>query len=105
MDNVKNYIVTNGVSLESVGVNNYALSKTSALHLLDILAEQKVAVLGGDVYISKNNQLSLTYDNWYSDKDSSESDESFCIRSIAETEKYIKNYSNTDAFFAFTLDQ
>jgi len=104
MDNVQNYIATNGVSLESLGVNNYALNKTNALRLLDLLAEQKVAVLGGDVYVSKNNQLSLTYDNWYSDKDSSESDEAFCSRSILESEKYIKNYANADAFFAFTLD-
>ena len=104
MDNVQNFIATNGVSLESVGVNNYALNKTNALRLLDLLAEQKVAVLGGDVYVLKNNQLSLTYDNWYSDKGSSESDDAFCSRSISETEKYIKSYTNADAFFAFTLD-
>ena len=105
MDKVQDFIVANGTSLESAGVNNYALSKAKALDLLNLLAEQKVVVLGGDVYISQDNQLLLTYDNWYSDKETSESEESFRRRSISESQRFISSYVNPGAYFAFTLDR
>ena len=105
MDNIQNYIATNGNALESVGVNSYALNKADALNLLNLLDKQRVSVLGGDVYVSDNSQLSLTYDNWHSDKEASESEESFCSRSIVESEKYINNYLNTNAYFALVLDR
>ncbi len=103
MDDLRNYIVDNGVSLESIGVDNYALSRADSLRLLNLLKEQQVSILGGDVYASKCGQLLLTYDNWYSDKDAFETEESFCARSISEAEKYISGCLNADVYFAFVL--
>jgi len=101
---IDDFIIRNGISLLSVGVKNFALNRTDVLKLLRILEEQKVGVFGGGVYASENGKLSLTYDNWYTNRDASESDNSFSSRSISRASDHITSYAKTDAFFALTLD-
>jgi len=103
MNNIQKYLIENGVRLETIGVKNYALNKMRALEFLDILFEQSASVLGGDVYCMENGKLSLTFDNWYTEKNVNESEKLFYRRSISQANKYIQNYLNNDTYFAFTF--
>jgi hypothetical protein len=100
----KKFIADNGVFLVAAGVNNYALSKSQSQKLLQFLTDSGVGVFGGDVYLLKNDNPSLTYDNWYSTQAPGETDEQFNIRSIVEAKNYIDNYNQPEAYFAFTLN-
>ena len=92
-----------GLSLESVGVNNYAFSKQHALDLLDLLSANGAGVFGGDVYLVENGKPELTYDNWCTDPEPEEDDKFFCSRSILESKEYVKKYPNPDAYFTITI--
>ena len=101
-DEVKE-ILSVGVPLTEIGVENWALMKVQALQALDKLEEIKVAILGGDVLSVKNNRIQYNYDNWYCNIEEHESDEDFIIRSLDVARKYICNYQcqGEEIVFAF----
>lgn len=55
-------------NLNGLGINDVAYSKCEALRMISCLEEQGIPVLGGDVFLLKDNIPSLTFDNWYCDK-------------------------------------
>ena len=100
----KKLFESRGISLQDIGVNNFALDKTSTLEYFQKLFKEHVAILGGDVYLLKDGKLKLTYDNWYCNRGESESMESYVARSIDEAKTYIENYSDDTALFCLVLN-
>lgn len=106
--NIINEILKVGVSLESIGVKNWALSKEDAVKALDRFYELQIPILGGDVCENINGVIHYNYDSWYYDKQPNESQLDFVSRSIAKARDYINNYYSDNIekiFFAFVLDE
>ncbi|MGI9279050.1 MAG: Imm40 family immunity protein [Endozoicomonas sp.] len=82
-----------GVSLESLGINNWALTKQQALSALEYFKIKKAIVLGGDVCSIKGQNPELNYDSWHCDRNSNETLDDFSKRSILVATDYIKNYT------------
>ena len=85
-------ILSKGVSLSKLGVNNWALGRTEAIEAIDRLAGIGVGVLGGDVYRWEGNTPVPTYDNWYCEPASHEARNAFVERSAHMARQYIGSY-------------
>lgn len=97
-------IFAEGYSLTSMGVNNWALSKESALKVLNKLEQLQVAVLGGDVCELIGDIIQYNYDSWHCDQGQGELNNEFVLRSIATAKQYIKDYkveNSKRVLFAF----
>lgn len=81
-----------GRFLEKWGVRNWALTREQALTAIDQLAEARIGVLGGDVWIARSSDLFATGDNWFSERRGDESEADFVERSLAHARAYIMNY-------------
>lgn len=77
--------------------NNVAYSKCEALRMISCFEEQGIPVLGGDVFLLKDNIPSLTYDNWYCDKNPQESNQEYVIRSCKKAYEYVSTYNSADS--------
>jgi len=92
--------------LEQCGVNNVAWSRADTLAVLESIGAMKVAVLGGDVYQFSNGRLSLTFDNWYCERQQGESPEEFASRSLSFGRDYVARYAvpeNPSPWFALVF--
>lgn len=58
-------LLQNGLSLEKIGVRNWALQKNEALLVLQKFEEMRVAILGGDVCELKEGIVQYNYDSWH----------------------------------------
>lgn len=83
-------------NLNVLGINNVAYSKCEALRMISRFEEQGIPVLGGDVFLLKDNAPILTFDNWYCDKNPQESDQEYIIRSCKKAYEYVSNYDSND---------
>ncbi len=90
-------ILSRGVSLESIRVNNWALTRQQALDVLDKFTALGIAVLGGDVYNIKDEVIKASYDNWYCNPLVNESKDVFIQRSLVYARNYICGYSDSEA--------
>lgn len=81
-----------GVRLDHFGLNDVALRRDDAIAAVDIIGNEFIPILGGDVYFINGGRIELAYANWYTNKNPGESIYDFCVRSIRETEVYIKNF-------------
>jgi hypothetical protein len=102
-----NKLLKRGLSLDGIGVNNWAFSKESALNILDRFEELQVTILGGDVLELINGNIQHNYDNWYCNKLPDETDIEFARRSIIVAREYIKKYYTNDVskiLFCFVLE-
>lgn len=97
-------VLSKGISLSPIGVNNFAFSKELALDVLEELRSLGVAILGGDVYVESGGMFESNYDNWYCKKLDDESVQDFVARSGRDAEKYIQGYGAKGAFFVFVPD-
>lgn len=98
-----NEILSNGTSLSSIGVQNWALTKAASLSALRVFLELEVSVLGGDVCEIKDGLISYNYDNWYCEKEMGESDIDFVLRSNDKAREYIDAYNIKDDSVMFTF--
>lgn len=96
-------ILAKGIWLGNIGVNNWALSRESALTVLGELHEMGVTVLGGDVYASTGKVLGPTRDNWYFEPSSMSCEETTLEASIAKSKNYINNYHSDTKEVYFAL--
>ncbi len=94
-----------GLSLESIGINNYALTREQALNFISDFKIKQIAVLGGDVVEIENGKPKLTRENWYCDKNDSEDDQKFAMRSAEYAKDWISKYSSNGAMFALTVKE
>ncbi|EDH9717851.1 hypothetical protein MYA82_004452 [Salmonella enterica subsp. enterica serovar Agona] len=89
-----------GISLESLGVKNWALNRKNALDVLHHFESLNICVLGGDVYILTDKGMEQNYDSWYFDIDKDiPKHENICF-SIKKAIDYIEAYPIKDAFFS-----
>ncbi|MBC8144501.1 MAG: hypothetical protein H7X80_02880 [bacterium] len=63
---------------------------TDAILILDKLSQQKLYVLGGDVYRILGDRIRSTYDNWCCEYFGDEPLEDYRLRSIAKALEYIR---------------
>ena len=71
------------------GVNSRAFNREEIQDILEILREEGIAVKGGDVWKKNDNNIILTYDNWYCERNQNETYSDFVNRSIEYTNIYI----------------
>jgi Immunity protein 40 len=83
-----------GKSLGEVGVNAYAFAKPDALELITLVESSHVPILGGDVYEIVDGRFSLTYDNWYCQKEDFPSEEEYVKSSAAKARDYVTDYAD-----------
>ena len=93
-------ILSVGVSLKNLGINNWALSRNDALEALSKLKSSGIAVLGGDVFVFSNGIIDQNYDNWYCERNPMESNTDFIASSIEKTRHYIEKYLDQNALFS-----
>lgn len=86
-----------GKSLNGIGVNNWALTKSQAMEVLEKFSKLKVPVAGGDVYENSDGVFQSNYDNWYCD--SEKNDKDYVIQSIKKSKEYIKSYNLNSKYF------
>ena len=57
------------VSMESLGVMEAAWHYEDAMEAIDIIAQEDIVILGGDVLVANSDLLQYTYDSWYMSDD------------------------------------
>lgn len=92
-DNIKQYngdLITcylkwtdmeNYYSLRHLGINAYAFPKKQALNIISKFLKNNVPILGGDVYCLNKGIITNSYDNWYCNLETGESQKYFTGRS------------------------
>ncbi len=103
-----NELLKKGHSLDYLGINNWALSKESALEILNRFEESQICILGGDVFELADTIVRPNYDNWYCNRLPDETDIAYLKKSIEKAKDYIMNYNvsnNSQIFFAFVFDK
>ncbi|MDO5615801.1 MAG: Imm40 family immunity protein [Cruoricaptor ignavus] len=85
-------LLSKGISLESMGIKNWALSQQEALQVLNRFVDLQIPILGGDVCEFIDGVIQYNYDSWYCDRLPSESHVEFVSRSIRKTKEYIEHY-------------
>ena len=89
------------ISLKSIGVDGIAYTKSEALRIADEYYDSNIPILGGDVYIFNNGDIKPTYDNWYSNRNNSETLYEYVVRSYQVACDYIKKYpDNANIIFS-----
>ena len=96
---------TKGICLLEFGVNSRAFNREEIQDILEILREEGIAVKGGDVWKKNDNNIILTYDNWYCERNQNETYSDFVNRSIEYTNIYINNYNieKGDLYFELVI--
>lgn len=82
-------------SLTSIGVRGKAYLRNDAILIVSLARHNIVPVLGGDVYCKSefDNNIHITYDNWYCNREESESLKDYVERSCDIAEQFIINYT------------
>jgi predicted aspartyl protease len=93
-------ILSVGLSLKDIEINNWALNRDEAITAILKLYSLEIPILGGDVYKIVDDCFDFTYDSWCCDKNIGETDSQYLKRSIDESLQYIKNYLDDNVFFA-----
>ena len=88
----KEKTIKNSISLEQYGLNDLAWDQESAKTLIYSILEDKIGILGGDVYKITERRLEPLYDNWSCEPNENESQEEYYLRSKNMSLKYIKDY-------------
>jgi hypothetical protein len=81
-----------GIRILRPGHNEIGLLRADALHAVDLLRSDGVAILGGDVYIKRGGRFDLAYANWNTVRRPSESNLGYLQRSWDSTEQYVRKY-------------
>ena len=94
-------LLKKGISLLSLGINEYAWDKDNIKDIFEELSKRKIGILGGDVYKIENETIKMTFDSWYMNKDSSEE---FYQKSKLRALRYIEDYEkNNCGEFIYTI--
>jgi len=92
------HLINKGYSLVPIGVSEMVWKFTDAIEIINFLANQGYPILGGDVYLEKDNVFESTYDSWYLEKSESKN---FAEESRKKALDYIYEYAknNGDQYF------
>ncbi len=86
------------IPLNSIGLNEVAWEKDTALELLDYFRKAGAFVLGGDVLIKDSHKYRHNFDNWHFDQTDGNAEQS-----VEYTRHYIKNYPPGDYVFVLVV--
>lgn len=101
---VRNKILSKTIFLDKFAINDLAWSKQDALELIDLLLNDEIGILGGDVFIIEAESLTPAYANWYSTPGREETLSEFYLRSKKESKAYIDSYPlNHHKSMVFTM--
>ena len=94
-------ILKTGISLEPMGVNEYAFSYENVLLVITEIEKLGVPILGGDVLTMDDGQFGYTGDRWSCNRRADEPIGEYFKRSIQHTRNYIEYYHkrNKGSFF------
>jgi len=93
-------------SLESLGLQEVAWTKSDALELLAQLEGSAISVLGGDVYSTSSGRLKPAYENWFCERRSEEELQAYAERSQHVAVAFLRAYPDRpEALFALVLCQ
>ncbi len=98
---------TKGISLQKLGIRDIALERGDALSAVELLQKASIPILGGDVYVKRNDSIELAYANWHSDRKPNEATNDYFSRSWETTKNYIKSYpepADGKPLFALVID-
>lgn len=98
--NAADLILKDGLSLESLGIKNWALGRSEAIDAVSKLVECGIPTLGCDVYLLRDEKVEQTYDSWYCNRLLDEPEIDFAKRSAEAAIKYMKRYSSDFPLFA-----
>ena len=87
------------ISLESIGVDGIAYTKSEALRIAEEYYNSNIPILGGDVYLFNNGNIKPTFDNWYCNRNDSETSYEYVVRSYQVACDYIKKYPDKANIF------
>ena len=105
---IKEKIIQKSMSLEKYGIDDLGWSKEDAKILINAIMEDKIGILGGDVYKLTSNRLEPLCDNWSCEPTGTESEEEYYFRSKSESLRYIENYplrSDENIIFSITFTE
>lgn len=102
---LKEIILTNAISLNSIGSFNFAYSKEDALVLAARLFVLGVPVLGGEVLFSDTVQRFKFDGAWGVNREQNDSDEDYLKKTYLDTVIYISNFdiSSEDKKYVFQV--
>lgn len=83
-------------SLMLLGIDAYAFPKEQALDIISKLKSNHIPILGGDVYCLNNGLITDSYDSWYCNPETGETQQHFVERSYLVAKKYIESYLEND---------
>jgi Immunity protein 40 len=86
-------ILSLGLTLTSIGINNWGLTKEECLEAIASFKRASIPILGGDVMKLENGSWVHTLDNWYCNRLLGESNDRFVVRSIQLASQFVNNYS------------
>jgi Immunity protein 40 len=91
ISNYLNYLREKGRPLSEInpGSDEIALAINDALEAIELLEGTQSAILGGDILSDESGKLTYIYDNWYSEKMDSESQEDYANKSYEIAKNYI----------------
>jgi hypothetical protein len=89
-------LATKGVSLHQLGLREIALHRADALTAVEILHQQSIPILGGDVYFVLKDRTEPAYASWHCDPRAGERVVDYIARSCDDARKYIVAFPYRD---------
>lgn len=78
---------------DSLGVDEFAWDRDTALELVGRLAAAGTSILGGDVYVEDDERLRPAYASWHCERRPDERLTTFVERSCAEARRFLESYA------------
>ncbi|HVY23365.1 MAG TPA: Imm40 family immunity protein [Steroidobacteraceae bacterium] len=82
-----------GIPLVVLGVREVGLSRQDTLYAIDLLENESIAILGGDVYFCRDSTtIEIACANWYCDPVPGDEQSEFLARSWKRAREYVKTF-------------
>jgi hypothetical protein len=90
------FLASTGMSLQQLGLEDIALQREDALTAVEILQQQSIPILGGDVYFVRDGRAEPAYANWHCDSRTDERPADYLSRSCQDARQYITAFPDRD---------
>ncbi len=94
--NLIDNILSNGISLEPLGIDSWAENKENILKSIKELEKNNIFILGVDVYELIDNHIFYTTDSCSCDKMNKETDEEYFHHCIIEARRFVEEFPVLD---------
>jgi hypothetical protein len=86
------FLSSHGIPLSPLGLSEFAVLAKDAAAFIELLRQENLPVLGGDVYLKVQSTVEVGYANWHVDKLPHESHRDFVNRSCDFALDYVRKY-------------